>query len=65
MEGADVVGVGWGLVEAEAEDVELGEADVLDELPGGPGEAGGDLAAEAGGEGFDGVVEGGVGVASF
>jgi hypothetical protein len=48
----------------EVEDVALGDADVFEELPGGVGKAVGDDSAEVGGEVFDGVVEGGVGLAA-
>ena len=56
--------VALGVV-AEVEHVLLGDAEVLDDLPGGVGEALGDLAAEGGGEVFYGVFEGGVGVTAF
>ena len=49
----------------EVEDVALGDAEVLEKLPGGVGEVGWNGAAEIGGKVFDGFVEGGVGLAAF
>jgi hypothetical protein len=49
----------------EAEDVALGDAEMLKELPGGVGEVGWNGGTEVGGEVLDGVVEGGVGLATF
>jgi hypothetical protein len=49
----------------EVEDVALGDAQVLEKLPGGVGEFGWDGAAEVGGEIFYGIVEGGVGLAAL
>jgi hypothetical protein len=48
----------------EVEDVALGDAEVLEELPGRVGEIGWNGAAMFGGEIFDGFVEGGVGLAA-
>ena len=66
--GPVAVGPVEGLVAAggwrgEVEDVALGDAEVLEELPGGVGEVCGYGASEIGGKVFDGFVEGGVGLA--
>ena len=59
-----VVVVALGVV-AEVQHVLLGDAEVLDDLPGGVGEAFGDFAAQGCGEVFYSVVEGGVSVTAF
>ena len=56
--------VALGVV-AEVEHVLLGDAEVLDDLPGGVGQALGDFAMQGGGKVFYGVFEGGVGVTAF
>jgi len=56
--------VALGVV-AEVEHVLLGYAEVLDDLPGGVGQALGDFAMQGGGKVFYGVFEGGVGVTAF
>jgi hypothetical protein len=53
---------GW---RGEVEDVALGDAEVLEELPGGVGQVGGDGGVVPGWEVLDGVVEAGVGLAAF
>ena len=53
---------GW---RGEVENVALGDAEVLEKLPGGVGEVRRDGAAEVGGKILDGVVEGGVGLAAM